>query len=160
MITIGKFAGGTATNIIPHEVTLAGTMRTLNESLRETLYKYIDETIRGVTRAFDAEYELSIVKGSPAVVNDEAVTAFASAAASELLGKQHVYTAETFMGGEDYAYYLQKVPGTFFRLGVCDPAHKNAADLHDAHFMINERALLNGTATLAYCAATYINNHS
>jgi len=160
VLTIGKFTGGTATNVIPHEVSLAGTLRTMNEDVRKQAHKLIDETIRGVARGLGADYELTVVSGYPTLVNDESVTAFALNAAADLLGKKNVFEAELFMGAEDFAYFLQKIPGTFFRLGVCDPKKKNPADIHDAHFTLDERAMVTGTATLAYLAAEYINKHS
>jgi amidohydrolase len=157
VLTIGKFSGGTATNIIPNEVVLWGTLRAMDEKLRARAHKLIDETISGITQAMGAGYEFRIVQGYPAVVNDKEITEFASKAAADILGKKNVFRAEPFMGAEDFAYYLQKAPGTFFRLGIRDPKAKSVADIHDARFTIDERAMIAGTATLAHIAAEYLN---
>ncbi|HZV13591.1 MAG TPA: M20 family metallopeptidase, partial [Candidatus Kapabacteria bacterium] len=93
VLTIGKFSGGTATNIIPNEVSLWGTLRAMDEKLRARAHKMIDETISGVTRAMGAGYEFRIVQGYPAVVNDKEITEFASKAAADLLGKKNVFRA-------------------------------------------------------------------
>lgn len=160
VLTIGKIAGGTTTNIIPSDVQLVGTMRAMNEGVRSRMHKEIETVLRGITGSAGASFTLKISKGYPVLVNDPAVTAKASDGAQRLLGAKRVFRADPMMGAEDFAYFLQKVPGTYFRLGVRHPGAKHAADIHQATFTIDERALEIGTATLAYLAADYLRAHA
>ncbi|HEY3250201.1 MAG TPA: M20 family metallopeptidase, partial [Ignavibacteria bacterium] len=133
VITIGKIEGGTATNIIPGEVKLAGTIRTLNESLRKKSLKLIDNTLKGITKAAGASYKFDISPGYPELVNDIEQTKFARQSAIEYAGKKNVFEAERLMGAEDFAFYLKKIPGTFYRIGV-----GSTSDIHTPTINIDE----------------------
>lgn len=154
VITIGKIDGGTATNIIPAEVKMMGTIRTLNEKLRKKSIKLIERTIKGITQAAGAKYEFYISPGYPELNNDEKLTAFARKSAEEFTGKQNVFTCERIMGAEDFAYYLKKVPGSFYRIGV-----GNTTDIHTPTININEKALADGAGFMAYLAWDYLRNN-
>lgn len=156
VVTIGKISGGTTTNIIPDEVKLVGTVRAMNEKVRAQIHREIERIIRGVTSAAGATFTLEFSKGYPVLENDSVITAFAQDSAKRLLGAKRVFHAAPLMGAEDFAYFLQRVPGTFFRLGIRKPGATNAADIHQATFTIDERALLTGTATMAFLAADYL----
>jgi amidohydrolase len=151
VITIGKIEGGTATNIIPSEVKLEGTIRTLNESLRKKSLKLIERTIKGITSSAGAKYKFEISPGYPELVNDERQTEFARRSAVDFSGKKNTFTAEKIMGAEDFAYYLKKVPGTFYRIGV-----GNTTDIHTPTINIDETALPAGAAFMAYLAWDYL----
>jgi amidohydrolase len=152
VITIGKIEGGTATNIIPDEVRLAGTIRTLDERLRKKALKLIDRTIKGICLSSGADYKFEISPGYPELINDEKLTRFAEKAAKEYSGNNGVFEAERFMGAEDFAYYLKKVPGTFYRIGI-----GNSTDLHTPTIKINESAFSKGAGFMAYLAYKYLN---
>lgn len=154
VITIGKIDGGTATNIIPSEVKMMGTIRTLNEKLRKKSIKLIERTIKGITQAAGAKYEFYISPGYPELNNDEKLTAFARESAEEFTGKQNVFTCERIMGAEDFAYYLKKVPGSFYRIGV-----GNTTDIHTPTININEKALAEGAGFMAYLAWNYLRSN-
>ena len=151
VITIGHIAGGSATNIIPAEVKLSGTIRTLNESLRKKSLNLIDKTLKGITSAAGAKYKFEISPGYPELVNDEKITNFARTAATEFTGKKNVFKAESFMGAEDFAFYLKKIPGTFYRIGV-----GNTSDIHTPTININESSLSDGAGFMAYLALKYL----
>jgi amidohydrolase len=153
VITIGKFEGGTATNIIPAEVKLAGTIRTLNEKLRKKSLKLIERTLKGVTESAGAKYKFEISPGYPELANNAKITEFASAAALEFSGKKNVFKAESTMAAEDFAYYLKKVPGTFYRIGA-----GNTSDIHTPQINIDESALTTGAGFMAYLALSYLKN--
>ena len=153
VITIGKIEGGTATNIIPAEVKLAGTIRTLNESLRKKSLKLIDRTLKAITDAAGAKYKFEISPGYPELVNDEKLTHFAKDSADEFTGRKNVFKAESFMGAEDFAFYLKKIPGTFYRIGV-----GNTSDIHTPQINLDESALTKGAGFMAYLAWKYLNN--
>lgn len=147
VITIGKIEGGSATNIIPHEVKLSGTIRTLNENLRKKSLKLIERTVKGITDAAGAKYKFEISPGYPELVNDGKMTSFAERSAIDFTGKKNIFTAERIMGAEDFAYYLKKIPGTFYRIGV-----GNTTDIHTPTINLDEKALFAGAGFLAYLA--------
>ena len=151
IITIGKIYGGTATNIIPAEVNMAGTIRTLNDSLRKSTLKLIDKTIKGITSAAGAKYEFNISPGYPELNNNKQLTALAEKAAVEYTNKKNVFEAERFMGAEDFAYYLKKIPGTFYRIGV-----GNTTDIHTPTMNLDESALTVGAGFMAYLVYKYL----
>jgi amidohydrolase len=151
VITIGKIEGGTATNIIPSEVKMAGTIRTLNEKLRKKSLKLIDRTLKGITESAGAKYKFEISPGYPELVNDNKLTHFAQNSAIEFAGRKKVYKSESFMGAEDFAFYLKKVPGTFYNIGV-----GNTSDLHTPGINIDESALTAGAGFMAYLAWSYL----
>jgi len=156
VVTIGKIAGGTTTNIIPNEVELVGTFRAMDERVRARLHKELEALLRGITSAGGATFTLNIAKGYPVLVNDPEATAFARSSTESLIGKKNVFSVAPLMGAEDFAYFLQRVPGTYFRLGVRKPGAASTPDIHMSTFTIDERAMLTGTATLAYLAAKYL----
>jgi amidohydrolase len=152
VITIGKIEGGSATNIIPAEVKLSGTIRTLNEGLRKKSLKLIERTLKGITSSAGAKYKFEISPGYPELINDEDLTNFASESASEFIGKKNVFEAERLMGAEDFAFYLKKIPGTFYRIGV-----GNTTDIHTPTINLDESSLATGAGFMAYLAWKYLN---
>jgi amidohydrolase len=153
VITIGKIEGGSATNIIPSEVKLSGTIRTLNEKLRKKSLNLIDKALKGITLSSGAKYKFEISPGYPELVNDKKITDFAQNAAIEFSGMKNVFKAESFMGAEDFAFYLKKIPGTFYRIGV-----GNTSDIHTPTINLDEKALSSGAGFMAYLAWKYLNS--
>lgn len=153
VITIGKIEGGTINNVIPDEVKMAGTIRTLKSSLRKRSLKLIERTLKGICQAAGASYKFEISSGYPELVNNEKMTAFAQKAATEYLGKENIFKGERFMFAEDFAYYLKKVPGTFYWIGA-----GNTTGLHTSKMKLNEKALPAGAGLLAYLAISYLRN--
>lgn len=151
VITIGKIEGGTATNIIPSEVNMMGTIRTLNKKLRKKCIKLIERTVKGITESAGAKYKFEISPGYPELVNDTRLTEFAESAGVEFAGKKNVFTSERIMGAEDFAFYLKKVPGTFYRIGA-----GNTTDIHTPTINIDEKTLPVGAGFLAYLAWKYL----
>jgi hippurate hydrolase len=151
VITIGKIEGGSATNIIPKEVKLSGTLRTLNENLRKKTLKLIDRVLKGITSSAGAEYEFVISPGYPELVNDKEITGFAEKTAIEYSGRKSIFRAERFMGAEDFAFYLKRIPGTFYRIGV-----GKTTDIHTPAFNIDESALPAGAGFMAFLAWKYL----
>jgi len=152
VITIGSIHGGFAPNIIPEEVHLVGTLRSMTKEWREYAHKRVKEITEGICAAMGATCEVIIDKGYPVLRNDFVKTVFAEGCAKELFGHSRVFTAERFMGAEDFAYYLEKVPGTFYRLGIRNQKQGITADIHNDHFTIDEEALRTGVALQAYLA--------
>ena len=152
VITIGSIHGGFAPNIIPEEVKLVGTLRSMTKQWRDYAHIRIKEITEGICTAGGATCEVVIDKGYPVLRNESAKTHFAEECARELFGSDRVFKAERLMGAEDFAYYLEKVPGTFYRLGIRNQKQGITADIHNDHFTIDEQALRTGIAMKAYLA--------
>ncbi len=156
VITIGSIHGGTAHNIIPDRVELKGTVRTLNPKTRENMEKTIERIVSGITSAHRANYKFTYIYGYPVLVNDKFVTERVKSAIEELIGKENVVEAKPTMGGEDFAYYLQKIPGTFLLLGVYNEKLGFVHGVHTSKFNINEKILPYGASILAHSALTLL----
>jgi hippurate hydrolase len=152
VITIGSIHGGFAPNIIPPEVKLIGTLRSMSREWREFAHRRIHEIVNGICYSAGATADIHIDLGYPVLVNTDAHTGFAASAAQDLFGEDRVFQAERLMGAEDFAYYLEKVPGTFYRLGIRNEAAGITADIHNDHFTIDESALKTGAAMQAWLA--------
>ena len=142
VISICSFHAGDVFNVIPHTAYLEGTVRTLNNALRQELPKKIEGVIRGVTEAYGATYELNYHFGYPVTVNDTEVTEIVRQAAVSVLGTDKVRTAaRASMGGEDFAYFLLKAPGTYLRIGTRNSEKGICQDMHHPRFDIDEAVL-------------------
>jgi amidohydrolase len=153
VITIGKITGGTVNNVIPDEVKLAGTIRTLNTALRKRALKLIENKLKGICLASGTKYKFEISSGYPELINSQKETSFANKAAIEYFGKKNIFKGERFMFAEDFAYYLKKVPGSFYWIGA-----GNTTGLHTPTLNLDEKTLPKGAGFLAYLAIKYINN--
>ncbi len=154
VVSIGSIHGGQQFNIIAEEVELKGTVRTLNESLRESVPSMLETMANRTAEAFGARCEFSYQRGFPVLYNDEEKTALVRDMAGQLLNEQDVIELPNpFMGGEDMAYFLQRIPGCYFLLGTRPEGVKNPYPWHSPHFDLNEKALPYGTALLTACAA-------
>ncbi|MDZ7359804.1 MAG: M20 family metallopeptidase [candidate division KSB1 bacterium] len=152
VISITMVHGGTADNVIPAEVRLGGTIRTLQAETRERLNRRFIELVEGVAQSFGGRAEVKIDAGYPALVNNDRLVDFVVKIASEIVGASKVVELkEPSMGGEDFAYYLQKYPGAMFRLGVGP-----ASSLHADTFDFNDEALETGMATMATLAVKFL----
>ncbi len=153
VVSFGTISGGTIYNIIPGEVTLTGTVRSFEPEVQSLAEKRLKEISEATCRAFGATAEFRYEKGYPAVVNDEGMVDFVAEVTEEVLGQERVKFIDPVMGGEDFAYFLQKVPGTFLFLGMGDgmeyPHHHPAFD-------IDENALPQATLLMTSLALRYL----
>ncbi|MGQ9693850.1 MAG: M20 metallopeptidase family protein [Thermodesulfobacteriota bacterium] len=141
VITIGKISGGSAFNIIPDDVELIGTVRSLTPQVREILKNRLEEEVQGIARSFDIDYKFTFNYGYPALINDPTMSRLVADVCVRGFGKNSVVYVKPSMGGEDFAYYLQKVPGAFFRLGVRNEQKGIVQTFHNANFNIDEDVL-------------------
>jgi metal-dependent amidase/aminoacylase/carboxypeptidase family protein len=147
VLTIGTINGGTKETVIAHEVTLTGTIRTLEPGVRDQIPREIDSVARGVTAAWGADYKLDYLRGYPVLVNEPAMTEVARRAAELVLEPGAVVThAPPVMAGEDFAYYLDHAPGSFASLGVGTPGSTVRGVSHAGSFFLDEAALPVGVA--------------
>jgi len=148
VVTMASIHGGSASNLIPDSVHLQGTFRTFDREVRELLPRLIEQTVAGITQAHGARYRLTIHHGAPPVINDAGVTALVEEAAKALLGESQVVTIpEPYLGSEDFSWYLERVPGTFLRLGT----RGSEATSHEVHtnlFDVDERCLSVGVLVM------------
>jgi amidohydrolase len=141
VVTIGTIHGGERHNIIAHEVTMTGTVRTFNPEVGEAVPGMIERIVRGVTTGLGADYQLEYHRVYPATINDPTVSDIVRHAASKTVGLENVVEAEASMGGEDMAYFLQKVPGCYFFVGSANAAKGLTNPHHHPAFDIDEEAL-------------------
>ncbi len=138
--------GGRIHNIIPDEVTMAGTVRTLGPATQLAVKRRLGELCEATCRLFGASDAFTYVEGYPPVVNDAAMVDLVRRVAARELGGESVAAVAPLMGGEDFAYYLQRVPGAFALLGMGDGRpHPH----HSARFDIDEKALPLGVRLMA-----------
>ena len=141
VITIGKVSGGTASNITPDEVELIGTVRSLNPQVREELKSRIEQVTQGVARSFSMDYRFDFEYGYPVLINNSEMSKLVGSACSRGIGKENVEVLKPSMGGEDFAYYLEKVPGSFFRLGCRNEEKGLIHPYHSSLFDVDEEVL-------------------
>jgi amidohydrolase len=140
VLSFGRVEANGATNIIPSEVNIAGTFRTMDESWREKAYGLIESNARGIAKSMGGDCEVEIRKGYPSVYNNPELTNRAKQFAAELIGAENVVDLEPRMTTDDFAYFSQAVPSVFFRIGVGTPSVEQS-QLHSSTFIANEDSL-------------------
>ncbi len=152
VLTFGKITGGTANNIIPNEVKLEGTFRTLDEDWRADAHARMKKLAVGLCESMGAECEFEIMRGYPFLKNDPEVTRRARAAAEAYMGAENVVDLDLWMAAEDFAWYTHQVPGCFYRLGTGNAARGITSGVHTPTFDIDEEALKISPGLMAWMA--------
>ncbi len=147
----GAVNAGVAPNAIPRAGSLRGTLRTADRETWALLEPVVAEAVAALLAPTGVAYELHHTRGVPPVVNEEASAALLAAAVAAALGEHAVVPTAQSSGGEDFAWYLEHVPGAMARLGTWGGAGP-VLDLHQASFDLDERALQVGVRTLVHCA--------
>jgi amidohydrolase len=157
VISIGAIEGGSARNIICDQVILKGTARSLNKEVARRIPGLLKEIVSGITKSAGASFELDYYGGYPVLINHPQATDLARRSIATLFGRQAIFEIEKpVMGGEDFAYYLQKVPGSFLRLGIRNPRKKAVYPWHHPKFTVDEDAIRIGSAILAGAAFDFL----
>lgn len=156
VLSIGKVIANGATNVIPGEVYMEGTFRTMNENWRQSAHQKMKTLAKGLMEGMGCECDFRIEKGYPVLINDEKTTLAAKDFAGELLGKEKVIDLETRMTAEDFAYFTQLYPCTFYRLGV-NKKGETSSPLHSSKFNIDEDALKTGVGLMAWLSLSFLN---
>ncbi len=151
-LVFGAVRAGEAHNAIPNEGFARGTVRVLNPEAWRRLPELVPALVRDVVAGTGAEAHIEYVTGVPPVVNDRVATAIVAGAAAAALGADRVAEAEVSMGGEDFSFYLEQVPGTMFRLGVGKPGTQSSMDIHQSTFDIDESAIGYGIRVFVHTA--------
>ncbi|MBE2190039.1 MAG: amidohydrolase [Desulfobulbaceae bacterium] len=144
VLSITSINGGNTTNIFPEKVELKGTLRTYNEDWRQEMVKLIGETTNVIASLHNCTAEVNIVTGYSPIVNSPIETQKAKQIAINLLGDDYVYDYEPRLWAEDFAYYLQQVPGTFWLLGVQPHDKDFLPPLHNSKLIPEEKAMITG----------------
>lgn len=155
VISVGNFIAKNAFNVIADKATLTGTVRTFNEDTRSLIEQEIERVLKGTCFTANADYEFVFDRGYPAVVNHKDETELLVRVAQETPGVTTIKEAELTMGGEDFAYYLQHVKGTFFFTGAKAEHVTNPAPHHHPKFDFDENAMLIAAKTLGNAAITF-----
>jgi amidohydrolase len=145
----GQVHAGTAANVIPRAGEVSGTLRMLDRQLWESVPALLAEIVEEVARPYGVDVDVAQLRGVPPVVNDAAAVAELAMAARTAIGPDSVAGTVQSLGGEDFGWMLEKVPGALARLGVGSPAAAAAPDLHQAAFDVDEACIAVGVRLLA-----------
>ena len=156
VISIGKIYGGNAVNIIPNEVSFEGSIRTTNNITRKKVHKKLTDISKQIAAGFGAKAEVSIFPGPPAVVNNPEIVEKIEEAGIKILGKDNVvYLEKPSMGSEDFAEYLQIMPGALFRTGTSNSDPNSKLGLHNSKVVFDTDSLF----TTAKVMSLYVLNY-
>ncbi len=147
VVTVGMIHAGEAFNVIPDQAQLRGTVRTYKPQVRETVLRRLDEVIQGTAKMLGASVTLRQYPLTPALVNDAETAQSVQQCIVTVLGEKGLSTGLQVMGSEDFAFFLQQVPGCFFFVGSGKPGAP-LLQHHNPHFDIDERALTIGAAVM------------
>lgn len=157
VVTIGKFTAGTAANVIPDEAVLEGTVRTVDPEIQALVEQRIRDISAHCAAAMGAQCEVEYHRGMPPLVCDPQVVDLLDAAASQQLGKEQVrYLEQPSMGSEDFARYLQQIPGAMFRIGTATDAPASHLPLHNAGILFDEQGIPTGASVMCQLALDYL----
>lgn len=156
VLSFGKITGGTVNNVIPDSVEIAGTLRTMDEQWRAEAHQLITDIVYNTANAFGASATVNIPKGYPSLFNDQKLTQAIEGYAQEFLGTENVRTLSLRMTADDFAFYGQQIPGCYYRLGTNTNNESKTASVHNAHFDIDENALVTGVGLMSYAAFSYL----
>jgi amidohydrolase len=157
VISVGTFHAGTGFNVIAERTRLSGTVRTFNDSLRNLAQDRIAKVVADTCSMFDASYKLDYKLGYPPVVNHPGEAERVKRVSSSLFGSEAVKESPLIMAGEDFSYYLEKVPGCFVFVGAGNPQAGIEAPHHHPRFDIDEHSILQAAELLVGLAVDRLN---
>lgn len=154
VLSFGRVEALGATNVIPNEVKIQGTFRTLDEPWRAKAHQKMLQIAHGIVEGMGGELDFEIRKGYPFLKNEPEMTARAKQAAQDYLGEENVLDLDIWMAAEDFAFYSQIVDGCFYRLGTRNEAKGIVSGVHTPTFDIDEDALEIGAGLMAWLAVS------
>ncbi|AZQ63451.1 amidohydrolase [Flammeovirga pectinis] len=157
VLSFGDVRAIGATNIIPNEVKVQGTFRTMNEEWRAEAHEKITKMAEGIAEAMGGSVEMNICKGYPFLVNEPELTKRNKAAAIDYLGEENVVDLDLWLAAEDFAYYSQEIDACFYRLGTRNEEQGIVSSVHTPTFDIDESALEIGVGLMAWLAVSELN---
>ena len=156
VVSTTAFIAGEAFNVIPDTAELRGTVRTLDQEVREHLEKRLIEVATGIARAGGAEVVADFIRGYPGIVNDEAMTEMVRLAAIDAVGEDNVTESPIGMGGEDFSYFSLERPGCFFNVGTRNEDRGIVWGHHHPRFDVEEEGMSAGIATMGNAVLSYL----
>jgi amidohydrolase len=158
VLSFGKVIANGATNVIPNEVYLEGTFRTMDEEWRAKAHEKMKKMAEGIAEAMGGSCDFNIVRGYPFLINEEVLTADARAYAEDYLGKENVLDLDIWMAAEDFAYYSQVSDACFYRLGTGNISRGITSSVHTPTFDVDEDSLRLSTGLMTYIALKQLGN--
>jgi amidohydrolase len=158
VLSFGKVIANGATNVIPNEVYLEGTFRTMDENWRQEAHIRMKKMAEGMAESMGGSCDFEIRKGYPFLINEEKLTANARAFAEDYLGKENVVDLDIWMAAEDFAYFSQVADACFYRLGTRNEERGITSSVHTPTFDVDESALELSTGLMAYLAVKQLGN--
>jgi amidohydrolase len=152
VLSFGKVIANGATNVIPNEVYLEGTFRTMDEAWRKEAHIKMKKMAEGIAESMGGSCDFDIHHGYPFLINEPVLTAATRAAAEDYLGKNNVVDLDIWMAAEDFAYYSQVADACFYRLGTSNEQRGITSSVHTPTFDVEESALELSTGLMAYIA--------
>jgi amidohydrolase len=156
VLSIGKVVANGAVNVIPPEVKMEGTFRTMDEKWRKEAHRRMTNMAQSIAESMGASCELRIVEGYPVLHNDPGMTARSMDFARTYLGPDRVEELDIRMTAEDFAFFAQQYPSVMYRLGVKKPGRSRSLELHTPDFDIAEDALRTGAGAMAWLALSHL----
>ena len=158
VLSFGKIIGEGATNVIPNEVAIEGTLRTLDESWREACLQRIETLAVNLAKSMGGRCEVEVARGYPFLNNDMELAGRLRQGISSYVGAENVVEQDIWMAAEDFAYYSHKVPSCFYMLGIQNLEKGISSGLHTPTFDIDEDALKIGAGLMAFLALEELAN--
>lgn len=156
VVSVCAFIAGDAFNVIPDRAELRGTVRTFTPENRDYLERRIDELVSGIASAMRASATVSYTRGYPATINNGAMTEIVRQAAAEVVGQENVVDAEPMMGAEDFSYFLEERPGSYFFVGSRNEERGLVWGHHHPKFDIDEASMAIGIETMLRTTLKYL----
>lgn len=156
VITVGTIQGGQRENILAERVDMGGTVRTYDEKFRDKVIELMHRTLKGITAAHGATYELEYRKGYPSIQNNDALLQRTLPLFRRLVGDANVIEMKPGMGGEDFSYFAKEAPGFFFQLGVANKERGIVSGTHTPMFDADENCLKTGVAAMAAAVCDWL----
>jgi amidohydrolase len=160
VLTVGMINGGTRNNIITGEVTMEGTIRTLDEDVRKRVPGIMNEILKGVTEANDATYDLRFIGPYSITFNDPKLVDETLPTMRHVVGEKNVILAPAEMGAEDFSEFAKVIPGFYYRLGVGNKAKGITAGVHTPDFDADEESLVIGVKVMSNVLLDYLERHA
>ena len=158
VVSFGKVIANGATNVIPNEVTIEGTFRTMDEKWRTDAHVKMKKMAEQIAESMGGSCDFNIKKGYPVLYNNEALTSRTRSSAESYLGKENVVDLDLWMAAEDFAFYSQKMDACFYRLGTRNESRGITSSVHTPTFDIDENALKTGMGLMSYIALMELGN--
>ncbi|MCG3421203.1 M20 metallopeptidase family protein [Oceanobacillus jordanicus] len=156
VVSIGVFHAGNAFNVIPDTAKIEGTVRTFDGAVRDQVEAEINAIVKGITSGFHADYEIDYLRGYPALYNHKEETKTVHGLLSETFTEEDIVELEPTMGAEDFAYFLEQKPGTYFKVGSQNEDEATHYPHHHPKFDFDERALVNISKSFAKIVSHYL----